>query len=67
MSSVGENEKRNRKDRKKIKKRGRKKKKKKKKKEKEKGKERKMGGKEVQLLLVSSVQTTKGSMGQEVS
>ena len=57
MSSVGENEKRNRKDRKKRKKRERKKKE----------KERKMGGKEVQLLLVSSVRTARGSTGQEVS
>ena len=59
MSSVGENEKRNRKDTKKRKKRGRK--------EKEKEKERKRGGKEVQLLLVSSVRTARGSTGQEVS
>ena len=57
MSSVGENEKRNRKYRKKRKKIGRK----------EKEKERKRGGNEVQLLLVSSVRTVRGSTGQEVS
>ena len=34
---------------------------------KDKEKERKMGGKEVQLLLVSSVQTVRGSTSQEVS
>ena len=55
---MGENEKkRNMKDRKKRKKRGRK----------EKEKERKRGGKKVKLLLVSSVQIARDSMGQEVS
>ena len=33
---------------------------------KEKEKERKMGGKEIQLLLVSSTRTTRRSPGQEV-
>ena len=42
-------------------------KKRKKKEIKEKEKERKMGGKEVQLLLVSNVRTARGLTGQEVS
>ena len=54
---MGKNERRNIKDRKKRKRIERK----------EKEKERKKGGKEVQLLLVSSVRTARGSTGQEVS
>ena len=50
---MGENGKRNKKDRKKRKKRERKRK--------------KGGGKEVQLLLVSSVRTARGSKGREAS